>query len=55
MRNILALLLCLQGERAKIPDVLQSQSAATVAALLGEGYRRDVPKAAAPIAPLLER
>lgn len=44
-----------KGERARIPDVLQSQVAATVAALLGEDYRRDVPKAAAPIAPLLER
>ena len=42
-----------KGERTKIPDVLQSQIAATVAALLGEDYRRDVPQAAVPLAPLL--
>jgi len=41
------------GERSKIEAVTQSQIAATVAALLGEDYRRDVPAAAAPIADVL--
>ena len=43
------------GERERIDDVLQAQVAATLAAWLGEDYRRDVPKAAQPIEPLLKR
>jgi hypothetical protein len=37
------------GERKNIPEVNQSQIAATVAALLGRDYRGAVPKAGAPI------
>ena len=42
------------GEREKGPGVVQAQIAATLAAWLGEDYRRDVPKAAPPIEPLLK-
>jgi hypothetical protein len=38
------------GERRHVPAVTQAQIAATIAALLGLDYRRDVPRAAAPIA-----
>jgi hypothetical protein len=41
------------GERSKIPAVTQSQIAATLAALLGEDYLADVPKAGKPIADVL--
>ncbi|MDR3717662.1 MAG: hypothetical protein P4K98_02595 [Bryobacteraceae bacterium] len=41
------------GERSKIEAVTQNQIAATLAALLGEDYRADVPKAGAPIADVL--
>jgi hypothetical protein len=37
------------GERANVAGITQSQIAATVAALLGQDYRRDVPAAAAPV------
>jgi hypothetical protein len=37
------------GERSNTPEVHQAQIAATVAALLGQDYRRAVPLAAAPI------
>jgi phosphopentomutase/2,3-bisphosphoglycerate-independent phosphoglycerate mutase family metalloenzyme len=37
------------GERTHIEPVTQAQIAATVAALLGKDYRKDVPKAAPPI------
>jgi hypothetical protein len=37
------------GERANVPAVTQSQIAATLAALLGEDYVADVPKAGKPI------
>jgi type II secretory pathway predicted ATPase ExeA len=37
------------GERAHIPPVTQSQIAATLAALLGEDYNADEPKAGKPI------
>ncbi|MCC6539343.1 MAG: alkaline phosphatase family protein [Bryobacterales bacterium] len=42
-----------QGERKQIGPVTQNQVAATLAALLGEDYRKDVPKAGAPIADVL--
>jgi hypothetical protein len=38
------------GERRNVARVTQSQIAATIAALLGQDYRRDQPRAAAPIA-----
>jgi hypothetical protein len=38
------------GERHDIQPVVQAQIAATVAALMGRDYRKDVPAAAAPIA-----
>ncbi len=41
------------GERRNVAPVTQSQIAATLAALLGEDYRADVPKAGAPIADVL--
>jgi hypothetical protein len=41
------------GERERIGEVVQAQIAATLAAWLGEDYRRDVPKAAPPIEALL--
>jgi len=41
------------GERHDVQPVIQAQIAATVAALLGEDYRRAQPKAAAPIAAVL--
>ncbi len=37
------------GERSGVGDVTQSQVAATVAALLGEDFRKDFPEAAPPI------
>ena len=43
------------GERSKIEAVTQSQIAATLAALLGEDYRAEVPKAGAPIADVLKQ
>jgi hypothetical protein len=43
------------GERSKIAPVTQNQVAATLAALLGENYRADVPQAGAPIADVLKR
>jgi hypothetical protein len=41
------------GERAKVDPVTQAQIAATVAAFVGRDYRKDVPKAAPPIAAVL--
>ena len=41
------------GERANVPMVTQSQIAATLAALLGEDYCADVPKAGKPITDVL--
>jgi hypothetical protein len=41
------------GERAAVAPVMQAQIAATVAALVGEDYRAAVPKAAAPLIPVL--
>jgi hypothetical protein len=41
------------GERMHVPAVTQSQIAATVAALLGLDYRRDVPQAAPPLPDLV--
>ena len=41
------------GERTKAAAVTQSQIAATVAALLGEDYNADVPKAGKPIVEVL--
>jgi len=41
------------GERANVAPITQSQIAATLAALLGEDYRREFPTAGAPIADLL--
>ena len=41
------------GERANVPRVTQSQIAATLAALLGEDYCADVPKAGKPITDVL--
>jgi hypothetical protein len=41
------------GERSKIPGVTQSQIAATLAALLGEDYVAEVPKAGKPIRDVL--
>lgn len=38
------------GERSAAAPVTQNQIAATIAALLGEDYRRDVPRAAEPVA-----
>jgi hypothetical protein len=43
------------GERRNVPNVTQSQIAATVAALLGLDYRRDQPRAAAPIADVIRK
>ena len=43
------------GERKDVPAVTQSQIAATAAALLGEDYIADVPKAGKPIAAVLGR
>jgi hypothetical protein len=41
------------GERVNCPEVTQSQIAATLAAFLGEDYRRDVPQAGSPIVDVL--
>jgi hypothetical protein len=41
------------GERAGVAPVMQAQIAATVAALVGEDYQAAVPKAAAPLIPVL--
>jgi hypothetical protein len=41
------------GERANILAVTQAQIAATVAALLGEDYAKDVPVAAPPVPVIL--
>ena len=41
------------GERANIPEVKQSQIAATLAALLGEDYLANVPKAGQPVGDVL--
>ena len=41
------------GERKNIPPVTQGQIAATVAALLGQDYRREAPAAAPPLADVL--
>jgi hypothetical protein len=38
-----------RGELANVPDVTQSQIAATIAALLGQDYRADSPAAASPL------
>ncbi len=43
------------GERKDVPAVTQSQIAATAAALLGEDYTAEVPKAGKPIAAVLGR
>jgi hypothetical protein len=43
------------GERTKIPAVTQSQIAATLAALMGENYGADVPKAGKPISDVLTK
>jgi hypothetical protein len=43
------------GERSRIPEVTQNQIAATLAALLGQDYNKDVSKAGAPIADVLHR
>lgn len=37
------------GERTNVPSITQSQIAATIAAVLGQDYRHDVPAAAAPL------
>jgi Type I phosphodiesterase / nucleotide pyrophosphatase len=42
------------GERTNIAPVVQAQIAATVAALIGKDYRRDVPRAAPAIADVLK-
>jgi len=42
-----------RGERANTADITQSQIAATIAALLGQDYRRDVPGAAPAIPDVL--
>jgi type I phosphodiesterase/nucleotide pyrophosphatase len=44
-----------RGERTHVAPVTQAQIAATVAAFLGQDYRRAVPAAAAPIADVLAR
>jgi len=41
------------GERGKGKPVVQAQIAATVVALLGRDYRKEVPGAAAPISEVL--
>jgi hypothetical protein len=41
------------GERTNAPPVTQAQIAATVAALLGQDYRKEVPAAAEPL-PVIE-
>lgn len=43
------------GERTNVPAITQNQIAATLAALLGEDYCADVPKAGQPIADVLGR
>ena len=43
------------GERSKVPAVTQSQIAATLAGVLGEDYRADVPKAGAAISDVLPK
>ena len=43
------------GERVNVGTITQSQIAATLAALLGKDYRRDVPSAAAPIHEVIGR
>ncbi len=41
------------GERAQVPEVTQSQIAATIAALLGKDYPHEVPEAAGPLSLVL--
>jgi Metalloenzyme superfamily len=41
------------GERRNVAPVTQAQIAATIAALMGKDYRKDVPRAAPPIADVL--
>lgn len=41
------------GERRQIPRIMQAQVAATVAALLGEDFRKAVPQAAEPVGDVL--
>jgi bisphosphoglycerate-independent phosphoglycerate mutase (AlkP superfamily) len=41
------------GERTQVPAVTQSQIAATIAALLGKDYTREVPEAACPLSVVL--
>ena len=41
------------GERSDVPEVTQSQVAATLAALLGEDYCAAVPEAGKPVADVL--
>ena len=43
------------GERTQVAEVHQAQIAATVAALLGQDYRKAVPQAAPPLAEVLAR
>jgi bisphosphoglycerate-independent phosphoglycerate mutase (AlkP superfamily) len=42
------------GERTNIAPIMQAQIAATVAALIGKDYRKDVPRAAPAIADVLK-
>ena len=42
------------GERTNTAPVTQAQIASTVATFLGKDYRKDVPKAAGPIADVLK-
>jgi hypothetical protein len=42
------------GERTKVAPVTQAQIAATVAALIGKDYRKDVPRAAPAIIDVLK-
>jgi hypothetical protein len=44
-----------KGERSKVPEVTESQVAATLAGLLGENYNAAVDKAGKPIADVLPR
>lgn len=43
------------GERSQVPDLQESQIAATLAAILGENYNADVAKAGRPIADVLPK
>jgi DNA mismatch repair protein MutH len=42
------------GERTNVAPVTQAQIAATIAALMGKDYRKDVPRAAPAIAAVLK-